>query len=117
MIIPFNQRELELLTKVKSGEITEYKGTFIKNPNVDQITVTFSVTDPLAADLFLASIYHETIHKVQDGFCNATGLKIKEVGMPNHNAFDAVRAMQPIVDSVLEYEEKMNQIITRSQSK
>lgn len=117
MRIPFNQKELELLTKVKSGEIAEYKGTFIKNPNVNQITVTFSVTDPLAADLFLAAIYHETIDKVQDGFCNATGLKIKEVGIPNYNAFDAVRAMQPIIDSVLEYEEKMNQIIMRSQSK
>lgn len=117
MRIPFDQRELELLTGLKSGKITQYKGTFIKNPNIDHITVTFSVTDPLAADLFLAVMYHETINKVQDGFCNATGLKIKEVGMPNHNAFDAVRAMQPIVDSVLEYEEKMNQIITRSQSK
>ena len=117
MRMPFDQREFELLAGVKSGKITGYKGTFIKNPDVDQITVTFTVTDPLAADVFLAGIYHETVERVQDGFCTNTGLKIKEVGMPNHNAFDAVRALQPITDAVLEYEEIMNQIITRSQSK
>ena len=116
MRMPFDQKELELITKVKAGEIP-YKGTFIKNPNVHQITVTFSVTDPLVADIFLAGMYHETISKDTTGFCGSAGVKIKEVGMSNHNAFDAVRAMQPIIDSVMEYEDKMNQILTTSQSK
>lgn len=111
---PFDQKEVDLLNKIGSGE-HPYKPTFIKGNNINQISVTFTITNPVLADFFLSGLYYETIHKVQGGFTEQTGLKIKEVGIPDANAFDALRALQPIINSVTEYENIMDQIIKKQE--
>ena len=98
---PFDQKEVDLLNKIGSGE-HPYKPTFIKGNNINQISVTFTITNPVLADFFLSGLYYETIHKVQ-------------VGMPDANAFDALRALQHIINSVTEYENIMDQIIKKQE--
>ena len=112
---PFDQKEVEILNKIGAGE-HPYKPVFIKGNDVNQISVTFTVTNPILADFFLSALYYETIHKVEGEFAEQTGLKIKEIGMPDTNVFDALRALQPIITAVSEYEEIMDNIFKKHES-